>query len=397
MKIAHIVCAYPPYFGGMGNVVFQMAQELVNQGHEVEVLTPLYAENKEIRSKEAAPAETHAPQIQETIDYAKRMTPSLEYGNAARLPNIGGELDEFDVVHLHYPFFGTANLVRKWKLRNPEKPLVITYHMDTRAPSWKGLVFKWYAKYWMPKILGVADAIIASTFDYVEHGDASVMYQKTKEKWYEIPFGVDTERFFPAPKPLDLFVRHSLRSTFPTVLFVGGMDTAHYFKGVPVLLQALSLLKNKGVEIQAVLVGNGDLRSNYEMQAKALGLGDLVRFVGRVEDDELPRYYNMADLFVFPSTERNEAFGLVLLEAMASGVPVLASDLPGVRTVAEQGGFTVPAKNSVALAQSIQEYFVDREGIEHWKQQARESAEQLFSWPMIVAATVDLYTSLQKD
>lgn len=396
MKIVHIVCAYPPYFGGMGNVVFQMAQELVNQGHEVEVLTPLYAENKEIRAKDAQPAKTHETQIQEQIDYARRMTPSLQYGNAARLPKIGGELDDFDVVHLHYPFFGTANLVRKWKLRNPNKPLVVTYHMDTRAPSWKGLIFKWYAKYWMPKILGAADAIIASTFDYIEHGDAAKIYTQTKEKWYEIPFGVDIDRFAPGERPLNLFAKNNLRSDIPTIIFVGGMDAAHYFKGIPILLQALYLLKTQGVEVQAVLVGDGELRSNYTLQAKSLGLSDRVRFVGRVEDDELPLYYNMGDLFVLPSIHQGEAFGMVLLEAMASGVPVIASDLPGVRTVARCGGQTVPVKDPQALAKSILDFFSDREGVEYWSDEARQAAEELFSWPIIIEKTVQLYKNLQK-
>ena len=142
MRIAHIVCTYPPYYGGMGNVVFQTAHELVKLGHEVEVYTPQYMEAKEIRSAEAPPARTHAPEIEERIDYATRLTPTLAYGNAARIPEVTKELDQFDIVHLHYPFFGTANLVRKWKLRHPDRPLVITYHMDTRGPGWKDSFLK---------------------------------------------------------------------------------------------------------------------------------------------------------------------------------------------------------------------------------------------------------------
>lgn len=394
MRIAHIVCTYPPYFGGMGNVVFQMAQELANQGHEVEVFTPQYYENKEIRASDAPPAKTHEPALEERIDYARRMTPSLQYGNAARIPQVMHELDDFDIVHLHYPFFGTANLVRKWKLRNPHKPLVITYHMDTRAPSWKGLIFKLYAQYWMPKILGVADAVIASTFDYIESSDAKKIFEMNKEKWHEIPFGVDTERFAPAPKSVQLQAKHGLRTDVPTLLFVGGMDSAHYFKGIPVLLQALSVLKYQGFAFQVVLVGDGGLRSNYEMQARGLGISAEVHFVGRVEDEMLPRYYNLGDLFILPSINKGEAFGMVLLEAMASGVPVLATDLPGVRSVAHSGGQTIPVHNPLALAESIKEFFSDPSSPEHWKNQARLAAEEKYSWPRIIEQTVNLYSSL---
>ena len=142
MKIAHIVCTYPPYYGGMGNSVFKMASALSKLGYEVEVFTPHYYEEKEIRSEEAPPARTHEEPLQEQIETVTRLTPDIQYGNAARMPQIGRELDDFDLVHLHYPFFGTANLVRKWKLRNPDKPLVITYHMDTRGTGWIGLAFK---------------------------------------------------------------------------------------------------------------------------------------------------------------------------------------------------------------------------------------------------------------
>lgn len=396
MKIAHIVCTYPPYFGGMGNVVFQMAEHLASAGHEVEVLTPMYYEKKEIRSAEAEPARTHAPELEEQIATVHRIAPSVHYGNAARLPQIGHELDDFDVVHLHYPFFGTANLVRKWKLRNPDKPLVITYHMDNRSPGWKGLIFKLYSKYWMPKILGVADALVASTFDYVQSGDARKIFEQDKTKWHEIPFGVDTTRFFPAPKPELLFEEFNLDITIPTVLFVGGMDAAHYFKGIPVLLQALFALKKNNFVVQAVFVGDGELRENYELQVKALGLEETVRFIGRVEDEMLPVCYSLADLFVLPSTNQGEAFGMVLLEAMASGVPVLATDLAGVRDVAKYGGQVIPVNDPIALASSIKEFLSDTQQVEYWKNRARISAEEVFSWDAIIPRVVDLYERLQK-
>lgn len=394
MRIAHIVCTYPPYYGGMGNVVFQLAQEMVNQGHDIEVFTPAYYENKEVRAPQVLPAKTHTPELQAQIDYANRMTPSLQYGNAARLPQIGHELDDFDIVHLHYPFFGTANLVRKWKLRNPSKPLVVTYHMDTRAPSWKGLVFKYYAKYWMPKILGAADAIIGSTFDYIEHSDARRLFGQQPEKWFEIPFGVDTERFSPREKPAALFSRYGLDRQTPTILFVGGMDTAHSFKGVPVLLQSLFLLKKQQMKVQAILVGDGVLRSNFELQVKGLNLDGEVRFAGRVKDEDLPAYYNMADVFVLPSVHQGEAFGLVLLEAMASGVPVIASDLPGVRAVARIAGQTVPPQNSVALSGSIRDFFSLENNIDFWKTQARQAVVENFSWDVVTQKTLRLYESL---
>jgi len=395
MRIAHIVCTYPPYYGGMGNVVFQTASELTKLGHEVEVLTPDYYPAEEIKPATAEPEEEHAPEVKDRIDYVTRLKPALQYGNAAYIPQIQNELDRFDLVHLHYPFFGVANLVKKWKLRNPKKPLVITYHMDTRAPSWKGLFFKYYAKFWMPRILGAADKLLVSSFDYLKSSDAVKVYEENKKKWIELPFGVDISRFQPRDIPLDLSQDLNLDEDLPVLLFVGGMDSAHYFKGVPVLLQSLLFLKNNNTPVQAVLVGDGDLRSNFELRAKSFGLDNLVRFVGQVSNDDLPFYYNLADLFVLPSVNQGEAFGMVLLEAMASGTPVVASDLAGVRTVAKEGGVVVPPNNPNALAEVIYGFFSksDQDQAE-WSFSVRRVVEEKYSWQVIIKKLDEIYQQL---
>ena len=394
MRIAHIVSTYPPYYGGMGNVVFQTASELAKIGHEVEIFTPQYYEEKEIKTKQEAPTDTHSPELDLQIKSVNRLTPSIKYGNAARIPKIKNELNNFDLVHLHYPFFGTANLVRNWKEKNPKKPLVITYHMDTRSDGWKGLVFKFYAKYYMPKILSSADKIIVSSLDYAMVSDAGAIYKSNKEKWIDLPFGVDTKRFHPREKPLALFNRHNLNQNIPTIVFVGGMDVAHHFKGIPVLLKALLLLKENKILIQAVLVGDGNLKESFELQATGYRINNQVRFVGRISDEELPYYYNMGDLFVLPSTSQGEAFGMVLLESMASGVPVLASDLPGVRTVALDGGQVVIPNDHIELAESIMGYFKDANNPEFWKSETRRIVEEKYSWNSIIGKLDQIYNEL---
>lgn len=365
----------------MGNVVLQTVEKLSKRGHEVEVLTPLYRDPM----PETVEEQYEEPAMKEQIDYARRFTPSVQYGNAARIPEVKSLLETFDLVHLHYPFYGTANLVRQWKNRNPFTPLVITYHMDTRAPGWKGLIFKWYNKYWMPKILRSADLIIGSSKDYIDDSDAAFLREEMPEKWKTLPFGVDTDRFFPREKQKTIYTELELDLSVPTVLFVGGMDKAHYFKGVEVLLKALKYIKDAGQTVQGILVGDGDLRESYQRTALRYGLYDIVSFVGRVEDDILPHIYNAADLLVLPSTTRGEAFGMVLLEAMASGVPVIASDIAGVRGVATAGGDTVPPGDYIALGEAIIDY-LDKSKEERKKKskEVRSEAENNYSWEHIV-------------
>jgi len=394
MRIAHIVSTYPPYYGGMGNVVFETASALAERGHKVVVFTPDVYEKKEINSPSAPTTPVHAPELAERIDYAKRLKPSLSYGNAARIPQVKKLLNDFDVVHFHYPFFGTANMVRRWKMRHPDKPLIITYHMDTRAPGWKGLIFAMYARHWMPKILSAADRIIVSSFDYVESSQAAWIYKRQKGKWAELPFGVDTERFQPRPKPAALMRDLNLDPNLPVILFVGGMDRAHYFKGVKVLLQALFFIKQQGIKFQAVFVGNGELKNSYQQLAISYQLSAATHFVGHVSNEDLPLYYNLSDLFVLPSINQSEAFGMVLLEAMGSGVPVVSTDLPGVRTVSADGGVTVQPDNRAELAEAIIGFFSRDTDHAAWQAQLRQVVEEKYSWPRIAERLERVYLDI---
>lgn len=337
MKIAHVVCTYPPYYGGMGNSAYHMAEGLQQRGHDVMVITPAYEE-------ESQP-------IDSTVDI-ERIAPSFAYGNAAMIPHLPKVLSEFDLVHLHYPFFGAAGAVKRWKQKHTDIPLVTTYHMDPRGVGLVGIYMKWYARHYMPSVLKASDAIIASTLDFAEASEAAEVYKKNPDKWHALPFGVDTERFHPDAASDTL--RYELEATdMPLLLFVGGMDSAHSFKGIPVLLKAIALLKEQGTSVRLALVGDGDRRKEYEMRAHALGIADAVRFLGAVSDDELPTLYATAECTILPSVSTAEAFGMVLLESLASGTPVVASDLPGVRQVAALGGTVAAVNNSDDLATQI--------------------------------------------
>jgi glycosyltransferase involved in cell wall biosynthesis len=145
--------------------------------------------------------------------------------------------------------------------------------------------------------------------------------------------------------------RYGIPSDACLALFVGAQDRAHYFKGVPTLLRAMA----RRADVHLMLVGDGDLHADFVQLSAELGIADRVRFLGRVETEALPAVYRAADLLVLPSETRGEAFGMVLLEAMASGRPVIASDLPGVRSIVDHGtdGFLVEPGNPAALAETL--------------------------------------------
>jgi glycosyltransferase involved in cell wall biosynthesis len=378
----------------MGNSVFHLATVLSNLGHNVEVLTPGFYSDREVRPS-SEKLSRHDEDVQHSIDFAKRLSPSMSYGNAARLSGIDKELDQADIVHLHFPFFGTAHLVKKWKHKHPDRPLVMTYHMDARAPGLKGLFFKVYDSLVAPGILNSADRLIGSSFDYIDASDAAAHKDKHKDKWVELPFGVDTTHFTVGDKVSARRVC-GIDQSQATVLFVGGMDRAHQFKGVGVLLRAICFARKMIPGIHAMFVGDGDLRESYMREAQGLGIRDNCTWLGHVPDDDLPFIYQAADLLVLPSVHSGEAFGMVLLEAFASGVPVLASDLPGVRSVAVKAGDVVPPDNPYALAEAIEAFFnasdAQRAAL---SDKAREVAESEYDWAKIGTALEQIYLDMR--
>ena len=366
MKIAQIVCTFPPYKGGIGNVAHDFSKMLSETGNDVTIFTPDY---NRAHCEEKCPEQTSAGKI-------IRLRPWLQYGHGAFLPQLLFKLPDFDIVYLHYPFFGTAEVVWLAKLLFGKKfKLIIQFQMNVDNYSFLSKILSLPAKIIRNSLFKRADMITCTGSDYVKNSDIANIYKKYPEKFKEIPFGIDTNRFTPSSEKKDKKTKN--------ILFVGGLDKAHYFKGIDILLKAVSELGIRNYELG--IVGDGDLKLQYEKQAKKLDITDKVKFLGKVSDEELPRTYRQADLFVLPSINKNEAFGLVLLEAMASGVPVIASNLPGVRTVFENGkqGLLCNPGDVNDLKNKIEEILSDEKKRVEMGQEARKLALEKYSWEKI--------------
>jgi glycosyltransferase involved in cell wall biosynthesis len=392
MKIAQIVCTFPPYPGGIGNVAYYNSLELARLGHEVVVFTP----NE--RDLETAG---------ENIFQIKYLRPVFRYGNAAFVPQLFWQLSSFakatedkgfDIIHLHYPFFGGAKVVWLRKLMNRKVKLIITYHMDVVGKGWLSWLFKFNNKFILPLIIKMADKVIVTSFDYVENSNIAGLVRENKEKFIEIPCGVLPDHFYPQEKDNNLLVKHNLTANGKIILFVGNLDRAHYFKGVNYLLRAFALIvKNNSAEkIRLLIVGQGDLLSRYKILSEKLGIGDKVIFTGYISNEELPGYYNLADLFVLPSIDKSEAFGLVLLEAMASGKAIVASDLAGVRSVVKEGenGLLAKPGNAEDLAQKISYLLSDESLRKKMGEAGRRHAKEFYSWGKIGKQLETIYKEI---
>ncbi|MFH1430160.1 MAG: glycosyltransferase family 4 protein [Candidatus Uhrbacteria bacterium] len=366
MRVAHIVSTYPPYRGGMGNVARELAQRTVDVGFEVRVLTPAVTDHEETRHVRAG----------------------LRYGNAAWCPSIGHQLIDgrYTIAHLHWPFIGTLGMVLRWRRRYPNRRLVVQYHMDLVATGARGAAFSSYVKRALPNVVSVADAIVATSRDYAEHGALAEHIETLGDRFMEIPLGVDAERFTPQvgnrqPGPFRL-------------LFVGALDVAHAFKGLPLLLEAIERVPR----VQLCIVGDGPLREKYEARARTIGIEERVTFLGSVSDEDLPQTYLNSDVVVLPSTARSEAFGLVLLEGMACGKPVITSELPGVRTVVSDGeaGLLIEPGDVQALERCIIALRDDLDRVARMGAAARARVVKQYTWKNVAHQWRALYDQILK-
>lgn len=371
--IAHVVCTYPPYRGGIGNVAFEYVERLRSRGWNVHVFT--------IRDQV----------VEDDPRHIHRIPSILHIGNAGVLPSLFHRLSGFDLVHLHYPFFGGAEPVIVRKAMRPDQGLVMTYHMDAAADGMKGAIFSAHRRLLFPWLVNRVDRILVSSLDYAKHSALAELdvYDRIEEH----PFGVDLERFHPGIES-ELRERHQIPHKTPVLLFVGGLDAAHAFKGLPRLFEALKGLL--AYDWHLVIVGDGNLKETYRAQTNEQELSSRITFAGNVSHDDLPRYYRLADFHLFPSTKRAEAFGLVALEAAASGIPTIASDLPGVRTVVSDGatGLLVAPDDVMELKKAILVFLEQVDLRERLGLCARMNAQQKYAWTPLIDRLETTYDSV---
>jgi glycosyltransferase involved in cell wall biosynthesis len=338
LRVAHVTATFPPYFGGTGNVCYHNARLLAERGHDVRVYTVAW------------PGKPDDPPGVMVL----RMQTKVRIGNAALLLGLIRELKACDVVHLHYPFIGSGELATViTRLRRI--PLFVTYHNDLHAPGLRGALFAVYCRVIAPRILATAARVGVVSSGYAASSTLlGPLVHAGDPRLLEIPNGVDITRFRPDVDGARIRQAHGIPSEAFVVAFSGVLDAAHHFKRLDLLLRAIPGVDSTPVWL--LVVGGGDLLPSYQQMAVQLEIDERVRFVGKVFHADVPSYLAAADVLVLPS-DAVESFGLVVIEAMACGRPVIATDLPGVRDVVANGrdGLLVPPGEVAALSRAIDE------------------------------------------
>jgi glycosyltransferase involved in cell wall biosynthesis len=330
MRILHLGKYYAPQRGGMETALRLIAEGLLDAGHDVRVLV---AGDQACSTTDDLPG---APDALVRAGVAATWQSQPLTLDLVRLLRRELRIHRPDLVHLHTPnplacaaWLAVARGARRGG-RHPR--LAVWHHSDIvrqrlAAPLVRPLV---------RRCLGDADGICVSS---AALRDGAAELAGLRDRVAVIPFGID-------PAPLATRPRGD-----GALLFVGRLVR---YKGVDVLLDAIADLPAARLDV----VGDGPERAALRARAAALGLGDRVRWLGTVDDRRLADLLAGAAALVLPSRDRSETFGLSLLEAMAAGVPVIATDLPtGVRDLCRPGrtGWLVPPADAAALREAIVE------------------------------------------
>ncbi|MEZ0353804.1 glycosyltransferase family 4 protein [Mycobacterium sp. pR1184] len=359
-----MVCPYSfDVPGGVQSHVLQLAEVLRERGHYVSVL---------------APASPHV-RLPEYVVSAGKAIPIPYNGSVARLqfsPAVHGRVrrwlaeGDFDVLHLHEP---NAPSLSMWALRIAEGPIVATFHTST-TKSLTLSVFQGVLRPWHEKIVGrIAVSDLARRWQMEALGSDAV----------EIPNGVDVAALACAP-PLDGYPRPG-----KTVLFLGRFDEPR--KGMEVLLEALPRVVERFGDLQVLVVGHGD---EDELRIKAGDLGKHMRFLGQVDDAGKASAMRSADVYCAPNIG-GESFGIVLVEAMAAGTPVVASDLDAFRRVLHDGdaGRLVPVGDAAGLADGLIEMLENDALRERYVAAACEVVSR-YDWSVVASQIMRVYETV---
>jgi rhamnosyl/mannosyltransferase len=363
-KVLHVGKFYPPHMGGIETHLEALCGELT-KSFDLRVV---------VSSDNGSASEEMLDEVA-----VSRVPTRLTLASTPLCPGMPAQIRnaEADIVHIHLPnpmavlaYLGSGHRGR----------LIVTYHSDTVRQKVLGALFEPL----LHRALRQSSAIIATSPDYRR---TSAVLARYLERCHVIPYGIALAQF----EQSDPAAVAQLRSKFGERLVIS-VGRLVYYKGFEYLIQAM-----RRVDGRLLLIGDGPLRGKLEELAKSIGVRDKVIFAGEIQNQEVIPYYHAADVFALASVARSEAFGIVQIEAMAAGLPVVNTKLDsGVPFVSlhEQTGLTVPPEDPEALAAAISRLLDDPALRAGYGQAARLRARQEFSLETMTKRVTDLYQAV---
>jgi len=298
------------------------------------------------------------------------------------------EIEKPDIINSHTPVPIISDIAARV---SRDIPFVLTYHNDL---SKQNVILNFLCRLYYIilgfQTLRISNKIIATSKYYV---DNSHYLQSYHEKIDIVHPGVDTKRFNKHVKNNYLKKKYG---DYNFVVFVGQMDKSHVHKGVDFLIKSLGVVRKKVKNIKLILVGTGDRVEYYRTLANKKGMTNDVLFAGFVSDEKLPYYYSGSSVTVLPTTDDSEGFGMVLIESMACGTPVIGSEVGGIPYVIQKNrsGILVPPENSSKIAQAIIKVIQNKKYATNLAKKAYERVNRKFNWDIQVQRTHSIFQEL---
>jgi rhamnosyl/mannosyltransferase len=370
MKVLHLGKFYPPVKGGMETILELICDRT----------------SREVQNKVLVANNCWATSEERRGDVGVVRVPAIaKIGAVAVCPTMPFRLarEATDLIVIHEP---NPMALLAYFLARPAGTLIVWFHSEVIRPSWRYRLF--YRPFLRFALARASRIVVASP----TLAASAPQLEEWRSKCVVIPYGVHAARV----PPSDAVVRRAeaIRREHkgPIVLFVGRLVA---YKGVDVLLDAM-----RECPAVALLVGEGPLRAHLQEKAVALGIANQVSFLGEVDDDELAALYQTCDVFVLPSVTRQEAFGVVQIEAMTYGKPVISTDLgTGVAWVNQHGvtGLVVPPADPVALRDAINTLLAEPLTCDAMGAAGARRARSVFNVERMTELTLHLYRTVMGD
>ncbi len=372
MKIIQATKAYSPHIGGIETVVQQLAEGFAKKDNiesNVTVCNDLGHSSSEI---------SNGVHINRTATYARIASLPISPGYPYQLLS-----QSADILHIHEPFLiaPAAYLAFRSLARKKFKRLVIWWHSDIVKQEA-------ISNFYLPiqkAILKEASAIIVATPNHIS---SSNVLGEFNHKCHIIHFGIDISRFQITSDCKQKIDAIKAKYKKPIILFFGRLI---YYKGAEYLIKAMDSIP----EAHLVVVGKGTLQESLELMASK-GIGN-ISFIPYLSEEDLVAMYHACEIFVLPSVENTEAFGIVQLEAMACGKPVISSDLPTGVTYVNQAGVTglvVKKRSSSELVTAIKHLLENENRRQELGKNAQRRVEADFTVSGMVEQTLNLYREI---
>jgi len=369
--------AYYPKVGGIETTITNLSEGLVKDHKvSVQVLTCNYQRSsKKIEKNLNGVDVIYLP----TFGFVASLPISFAYMKS--LSQLDG-----DILHVHEPFpWADLSYLFSKKIRSNFRKLVVSWHSDIVRQKW---ALSFYRPY-IHKFLKMADKILVSNKNLIEFSEYLPEY---KSKCEVIPLGAKLDWVAHSESRRERIKEIKSNYGSPIVLFVGRLV---YYKGIQYLIDAI----NQVPDVSLVIIGSGPLKKELLNQIQNLNLEKRIHILPEVDEETLHSFYEACDIFVLPSVEKSETYGIVQIEAMACGKPVICTELNTGTTFINQDGVTglvVSPRNSVELSEAIRKLVADSSLRSKLGENARRRALNEFTAEKMVERTLNVYRDLLK-